>query len=308
MIDFIKAYFTDKDSVEARFEKCENKKVFESVYKVNNNVNGYLNKSNFDNLVVRFTNKKGSIENSLHKRFNILSNQGNQNYNDFSFDSLLFLLDKLEQELKVSLKETHLTQIEFGFNLNIGVCPNKVLDENILMYKFRTPCVDPKNLIDKKIKKFIFRNYEVKIYNKSLHYKLKNESILRVEVKYKTKKEFNKFGLYGLDDLRNRDVIYNMFNDFIDKFDNLLIVDSYDGNSEMSKKERELITKGTHPNYWIDLDNNLHRNTVLKRKKEVLKLIKKYRLNSWKKELRKQLFLKYKLLMGQELYDIKKCA
>lgn len=317
MIDFIRAYFLNKEEVEARFMKLNKKSFIKGVYNFNTKEDEYPLKTDLDNMFVRFTKQTGYIENSLHKKYNIMCGLNNHNHNDFTFCQLQSVLKALEHELGIKLYETHLTQFEFGFNLDLGSNPSKVIDENILMYKYNSACLDPKHSKNKKIKKFIFNNYEIKVYNKSLQYGLKDfgkQNLLRIEVKYKTKKEFNKLGVYSLDDFTKLEVIKNIYNDFISKISDLLIIDSYEGTNCMTEKERDLIIKGTHPNYWIDINNKLHRNTRYKTQKRLKLLISKYNLDTWKVEIFKSLESKFKKLISPNCSDnsidakIDKCA
>jgi len=316
MVDFIKAYFIDKDEIQANFLKLNKGCSVKSLYDYNEKKWEYPIKANLDNMVIRFTKCKGSIENSIHKKFNCISGAGCQNYNDFCFCDLLDVLSRLEKETACKLNETSLTQLEFGFNIKINMNPTSALENNILMYQFKAPCVDPKNLINKKIKKFTYKNYEIKIYNKSLHYGLKspNENILRIEVKYKSRKEFNKHGIFSLNDLKSPNNLNNLFFDFLKKFEDLLIVDSYEGCPEMSNDEKEFFIKCTHPNYWVDIRNNFHRNTRLNKVSKFKKLISKYDLDSLKSQIKGLLIEKFNELIktdccGEEsVLEFKKCA
>ena len=305
MIDYIKAFFVNKDEIEAKILKLNKGCLVKGVYNYNNSKIEYPIKTFLDNMSIRFTKNNGYIENSLHKKFNEINHMGNQNHNDFYFCDLVDVLNVLEDETGCLLSDTSLTRFEFGFNLKLSQNPSKVLEENILMYKLKSPCYDPKNFINKKIKKFTFKSYEIKIYNKSLHYGLSvpNDNILRVEVKYKTKKEFNKFGIYSLKDLKSPNNLNNLFVDFLKKFNDLLIVDSYDGSYDMSKKEKDLFLKCTNSNYWISLKNNSHRNSKSYYFKKFKKLIRKYNLDTLRLEIMNLILEKFNELLKSNCYE-----
>lgn len=311
MIDLIKGKLIHKDKIELKLLSDRSKYVVEGKYNYSDKTHRYPLKTRLENLFINVTEKGATIQNSLHKYFNNLVSGENQNFNDFYFCDILYALDVLEYEMDYSLDETVLTNLEFGFNIDLDICPSRFLDNNVLMHDTKSPCYDPKNDKNMKIKKFIYTEYEIKIYNKTLdqsRYKefkqqLKGTKILRIEIKYKSKKQINKLGVFSLADLRNPEIYNNLMTDFLSKYDPLLIIDSYNGNSLMSKKEREFITNCTHPNYWIALKEFKHSNTILNHKNKLKKLIKKYSLDSWKKNLKKDILNKFQQLINLDCYS-----
>lgn len=313
MIDYIRAHFINKNEVEANFANREDLKMYKGTYDLNTHKIEYPSKTPLDNMVVKFTEQSGIIENSIHKKFNNVVGNGGHNFNDFSYCDLVYVLGVLRQELGISLLDTHLTQFEFGFNIKLQHNPSQILKNNILMYKYKAPCVDPKNLKNKKIKKFIFNNYEIKVYDKSLQFGLKkdfNNDILRIEVKYKSKKEFNKLGVFSLEDFLNIETLQRVFFNFMLKIESLMIVDSYEGNSLMTKKESDFFVRCTNPNYWNQLHDNFHRNTVFNYQVKFENLVKKYSLDNWKIEINDLLIKKFNELINNNCYEniISKCA
>lgn len=287
----------------------KDKYIVEGKYSYSNNTHIYPIRSRIENLFINVTEKGATIENSLHKYFNNLVSNENQNFNDFYRTDIVYALDVLEDEIDYPLEDTAITRLEFGFNIELSMCPTKFLNNHVLMHNLKSPCYDPKNDKNMKIKKFIYTEYEVKLYNKTLDQsryeqfrdKLKGTKILRVEIKYKSKKQLNKFGIFNLADLKKTSIYSNLMEDFLEKYENLLIIDSYNGNSIMSKKERQFITHCTHPNYWIELKENTHSNTSRNHRERLKKLMKKYELDTWKKNLEKDLLSKFNQLMTVDI-------
>lgn len=176
------------------------------------------------------------------------------------------------------------------------------------MYNFKEPCYAPKNDEGKKIKKFQYKEYEIKIYDKSLNFarqkefemELKGKNILRVEVKYTSKKQLQKMGIFNLEDLRNPNVYLALMKDFLNKFDKFQIIDSYCGEVWMNKKEVRQITNYTHPSYWVSLKGSKSKNTSCYHKKQYDKIVEKYNLDTWKSELREDIIEKFNLLMNSD--------
>ena len=305
MIDFIKAHFKGKHIVEQHLIKQRGEYLLEGKYNYSHGEKMYPLRSKRGNMFINITEKGGYIENSLHKHFNELIGEGNHNHNDFDYCNLIVALNALEGELNYPLEDTVLTNLEFGFNIDLGKDPTHFLENNLLMYKAKSPCYNPKNNKTMKFKEFTYNEYRIKVYNKSLQYGLdkKGENILRIEIKYKSKVQLNKFGIYNLLDLKNPSFMYSLFDDFLKKFDDLLIIDSYNGNSSMTRKERLFITHCTNPNYWIDLRNNFSRNIVSIKKRKLDVLIEKHELDTWKKELKSLLVKKFSDLINTDCND-----
>lgn len=305
MIDLIKAKFLNKDVIEQKVLAEQRSYPVDGFYSYTNAEKKYPIRSRRDNMFINITDKGATIENSLHKYFNNSVSDENQNFNDFYFCDIVYALEVLGHELDYSLSDTALTRLEFGFNIDLDICPTQFLNHNVLFYDTKSPCYDPKNNRFMKIKKFIYSEYEIKLYNKTLDHsryklfatQLLGTKILRIEVKFKSKKLLNKMGIYCLNDLKSPVVYKTLMASFLLKYDNLLIIDSFDGNSNMTKKERKFIIECTHPNYWIKLKDGSHRNTVTNQKKRMEKLINKYGLNTWKNQLRNDLIHKFESLM-----------
>lgn len=302
MIDFTKAKLIDRDLILNNLVNDKDKHLVIGKYNFSNEERQFPIRSKRENLFINVTEKGATIENSLHKYFNQIIEDKSHNYNDFDFCDILFVLNSLEQEINYPLEKTSVTNLEFGFNIEMDICPTKFLENNVLMYDFKSPCYDPKNDKGKKIKKFAYTEYEVKIYNKSLQYQL-DKQVLRIEIKYKSKRLLNKLGIYNLNDLKNIENIKALMQDFLTKFEALLILDSYNGNFLMSKKERQFITHCTHPNYWIELRGSKHPNTVSNQKRKFLKLVKRYELDTWKNQLKKDILSKFNELIELDCYD-----
>ncbi len=287
MIDFIKARLIDRDKIYNQLMAQKNNHDLEGWYSHTKDKTEFPVRSKRENLFINITEKSAYIENSLHKYFNQINMKENHNYNDFSYCDILDTLNLLEQDLQYPLKDTSVLRLEFGFNIDLGVCPTRFIESNLLMEDMKSPCYAPKNDVGKKIKKFTYTEYEIKAYNKSLQYQsiVNNKNLLRVEVKYKSKKHLQKLGINSLEDLKSLDNLAKLLGDFLVKLDKLIIIDSYDGNTIMTKKDQQKLVLFTNPNYWINIRQNYSRGTVLNRKKEMLELIDKYKLDDWKLDL-----------------------
>lgn len=310
MIDLIKAYSIKSSKLEEYINSCpEMVKITKRTYNLDNNSlkkgignleDSFLRKeTQLFNLNLKITNNnRGYIENSLHTFFNRVIKDEHQNYDDFHFCDLVCSINILEEILNVNLEEFTLQNLEIGFNIDIGSCPTQFLEENLLMYKLKEPCVNQKNDKTFKQKVFIYQNYKFKIYDKSLESKTKilNPNILRIEIKYLTSKEFNKFHIYNIGDLRDLNKLNMLFDDFMKKFEELTIVDAYKGNNNTSRTDKSNLIQFTNPNYWIDTRNNRTANTMSNRKKKFEKILIANNLLTTKNRIRELIIEKHDYL------------
>ena len=249
------------------------------------------------NLRVRSTSTFTELTGSLHTFFNMKNKSIDGNYDDFSYTQIIKALDSLEEIFGCPLSEMRLINFEFGFNLVVPYDPTFLIEEKILLYKFRAPCINPQNEKNKKIKIFTQENYMIKIYDKSKESNLSHH-VLRMEIVFRSKDLFNKMGIDTLSDLKNKDVYVNMFEYFMLAFENLIIIDCYCGTEEMSRDLRLLLSMYTNPTCWINLKKNGTKHKYLKHRMLFLEKIKDYGLDSKKKELRALLNEKFVQLLN----------
>ncbi|MBS9767455.1 MAG: hypothetical protein KGV44_07935 [Flavobacteriaceae bacterium] len=295
MIDLVTLYFKDKNRIEDVTLK-NNTQHLTTAYSVYKDQFTYPIRGNFENIRLNIANEKAYLENSIHKYYNIKNGFGNQNCNDFSFYDFCNACKMLEKEVDFDINDTYLTRFEFGLNIKLDDDPSNFIENNVLMYKYKTPCYDPKYKSREKIKKFSLKEYEIKLYNKSLQYGLKS-NILRVEVKYKSKRVFQKLGIYNLNDLKNKETMRNVFNDFIHKVKEVIIIDNYRGNSQMSKKKEDLCIKYTNPNFWKETKTK-SKNSPSYHNRKFLNLIYRHKLDSNRNHLISLLTSKFNELMS----------
>lgn len=300
MIDFIKAHFEHKGVMESTIINSPQFIVTE-LYNRNFENTTYPMRTKLHNLQVNITNSGGYISNSLHKYYNQKKGSALQNADDFNYNNLCECLDLLQADLEgYDLSNTRLTKLEFGFNIDLEYSPSKFIQENVLLYKLKSSCYDPKNKPEMCIKKFEYDQYTVKIYDKSLQFGLngRSKNILRFEICYTSKRQFNDFGIFNLNDLRKRDALKLMFKDLLKKYDELLIIDSYKGTVEMEKSDNQKLIKYTNPSTWIDYTKNASPNTKSRHFKKFKQLITDNDLDDWQHGLRELLIEKFIELMG----------
>lgn len=308
MIDFIKLNITDG----LRFEEhLTNNKLIELRTFLNSStgvVELYPKYGKYLNLDIKVNPKHSKISGSLHKFENLCFLGENHNYNDFTYNELSSQIPMLEEIFDLQYNNS-LSYLELGFNIKLDFDPQSLIDDNILMYNFKSHQKDLKFNGNGDYKEFIKRDYSIKIYNKSKQYKKQfniEEHILRIELKIKTKRKIQSFDVYCLNDLLDKNKIYNVFEFLYKEFEKLTIIDHLNFD-ELPEKDKEKLNRYTNPNYWQRLRTENKSYKVQNRLKNDFNLIiNKNKLNTLKEDLKYKLVYKFWELINyneKELFE-----
>ena len=222
MIDLIKIFIKDKHRFEAHVVDHE---IIELTTKVNyftGEVMEFPKRGRDLNLEINISKIQATMLGSIHKYHNLLSNVGNQNYNDFSYCQIREVIEDLIEKYKIA-GDTSITNLEFGFNLEVTKDPKLIIDNNLLMNNFKSPNKNLKFVGRGDYKEFQLTDYSLKIYNKSKQYK-KDKNILRVELKITRKRRLEDLGINKLEDLLDSRAYLRLFEVLIAKFEGLMIL------------------------------------------------------------------------------------
>ena len=214
MIDLFNSRTTERG-----LSNCENMKLNINTGELKGNLYG-----NEGNIKLNQSEAHTIFSGSIHKFFNdniLENNKGNSN--DYNYDQLCSSIDILDSKLKINFKESKLTQLEFGYNLTISKAYNiSHIINSIKSHKELVPTSEYSN--KKRHSKFFKRDlHTIKIYDKSRQYKLSNQ-ILRVENKMSSK-VLKSFGIYTINDLKDKSKLELLHFELMKRFDELVIVD-----------------------------------------------------------------------------------
>jgi len=296
MIDNVKFQIVQKD----KFENfIVSKKLIDLVTSINlftSEVSIYPKKGKFKNLDVSITLINAYIQGSLHKLNNLLLFDEDQNHNEFSFCQIKEVIAYLTKKFDIE-NSTSLTNLEFGFNINVCKNPQEILDYNILMYKNKHHNRDEKYGGRGDFKEFKTTDFNIKIYNKSKQYFLE-EDILRIELKITSKRYLQKLGIYKLEDLSDLKVIYNLFERLLKELDELVIIDEF-YCLNIPKTDKEDLIRFTNPNFWINLKKEKSLKVCNRIKRDFHNLIEKHNLQKTKREITNKIIQKFEDLISE---------
>ncbi len=297
MIDLIKYFINDKESFIDNVHKSSKTDLRGRVNFKTGEVMEYPKTAYFNNMFIEITENQASIKGSIHKCFNSIESYGEQNFNDFSYCDFKYALNDLQNTFLIKQKETRVTNLEFGLNIDIEQDPQELIDNIILMYDFKSPNRNEKFYGRGDYLEFKKTDYSLKIYNKSKQNSLRNRNILRVELKITGSRYLKKhFNIYTLNDLdRNR--FKKLFVKFLGHFDKLLVVDALSIKNHFRIDEMILFQNGINPTFWKSLKNTKSSKVINRFKSDFNNLLDNYTLLKTKKQLRNQLEAKYKELM-----------
>ena len=175
------------------------------------------------------------LSGSLHKYWN----NGQHNANDFSFSSLLNVLNELKREFGIDLDQCMIQNIEFGLNIRPPVPSNEIL-ESLVVHKAKG--------FDRRfnglMKEASYSQYICKYYDKGKQEKLSHECF-RYELKYIRSCQLTAFGIKNLADLQQSGWPKLVENELLKHWQNTLLYEpTY---SQTPKYEWQI------PCYWSKL-------------------------------------------------------
>lgn len=189
------------------------------------------------------------VEGSLHKFHNL----GLHNANDFTVSDCIKTIYKLCKQLHINPLLCQVNNLEFGINI---VAPISVSDL-VKWLRFHH-----KNQFIKypKLKECFFAGsdyFGIKAYNKTLQYpQYALPNLFRFEGKTREAKYLNRKGINTLKDLTNPSIYSLLSSLLLSEWDNVLLFD---------KRAKKHI-KFCNTDFWLEIQDNSHRNTFLNTK------------------------------------------
>lgn len=294
MIDFIKIHYKDKSILEEFVLDENNFKEVITSYEYHTDEIRRPIKVGIHNVEVVVNEETGYVRASLHKFNNIIKGKGKQNHNDFSYSDLCFVIDYLCENI-VDLKTADITQLEFGLNINTDIPAEYIIRDNILMHNLKTHNHNKRFKGKGEYKQFDYTNYYIKIYDKAKQFN-RYENILRFEIKFIRKAEFNKLNIKHIEDLKTKSNLESLFGYLIKRYEQLTIIDLLD-KSRIEEKDYALIELYSNERFWSNIPRE-KRNQKTSYKKNFNRLLEKYNLLTTKQNIHNLLVSKFQYLIN----------
>lgn len=297
MFDNIKFFILDKDRFEESMSKSDKIDLTTSLNIKTGVIEDYPKRGQLVNLDVRITPTQAYIVGSIHKFFNQFLTGEEHNYNDFTYTDNVDVIDYICNYSGIKPEQTKITNLEFGFNLEVDEDPQIIVDRNVLLFDFKSHNRNKKYKGKGDFKEFQRTDYLFKVYNKSKQYGTQNH-ILRLELKITSSRILERFGIFNLNDLKDKSKIELLFRFFLQKFEKLLIIDDYNENRKIPERVKDKLNSYTNPVFWQTHFEGKSDSIKRMHLRNFQELIEKYKLDSVKKELGKKLGQKYEELIG----------
>ena len=211
---------------------------------------------------VLFTGSIHKFWNSLHyiKAHNqyILKFHKGFNGNTFTIDGIIEVRAYLCKLFDCKPKQMLFQNIEFGVNVPVSFEPELYI-KGILYHKNK--------LFDTRYQKSYFevfhQRYNLKIYNKSKQYKMKN-NVLRIEVKIKKTIELKKTNIVTFADITT-ETLERAKELLLARFDEIMHFDYTIFKSKLTDRQKQSLKDYSRPHFWIDEVRPIHRDRHKKR-------------------------------------------
>ena len=263
----------------------------------------YPKKANLKNFQISITENKAYVNGSIHKFSNLLRSLESQNYNDFSYCDFQSSINQLCDSLLIKPEETKITNLEFGFNLEVNEDPKYIIENKLLMFNFKDPNRNQKYSGRGDFKEFELSDYSIKVYNKSKQYKIESKNILRVELKISKTRYLERLGIWNIGDL-NEKMFKTLYDDFLKRFDKLLIIDTLSSCNRPRFDDEGYLKHWTNPINWNEIRITEIYTEKNKIKTRLFKLLRKYSLLDTKNELIELIDKKFTLMMNCKDYKL----
>ncbi|WP_415376401.1 hypothetical protein [Patiriisocius sp. Uisw_017] len=295
MVDFVRLFWRDKARFEHFVVQEKNFAEVDTLFGLHTGQIKYPYRTGFNTMEVKVTAKYGYVFNSIHKAHNEIHLGEVQNHNDFGYDGICKMIDLIHSKV-IDVNTAKLTQFEFGFNIETPIPAEDIITNNVLMHKTKGP--NHTRLFNGrgKLKQFDHHNYVVKIYDKGKQYNLPS-NLLRFEIRFQKSKEFQKFGIYQLDDLKDKLKLRLLFKYVIERFSELTIVDQID-ESLIEQSDLNRLIRYNNPYYWQTTINRYSATTKMRHLRGYNELLIKYNLLNTKTLLKQLLLDKYLQLIN----------
>ncbi len=256
-------------------------------------VNGIEFKSYTDNFLI--------VSLSLHKYWNFINGNGQQNYNDFTFSDLQKTIETLCALLDLSPDQCKIENIEYGVNV-IPPFPTEEILNNLILHKRKPFNRERETDIDSLRCKH--SQIIIKIYDKGLQaYKLKwipyLDKIFRYENKATKMERLKGIGIFTLNDLLNKDKLLQLGELLQADFDDLVFSDNTIPQDQLTPSERLILANGRNPLYWEQLNKD-NPNYFPKKLKRFRELVMKYGTRNYTDNLKQLISEKWNELLTSD--------
>lgn len=237
-----------------------------------------------ENLILKVTDKMAVLEGSIHKYYNYLQYNDlsrrnkeddndykylqDNNYSDFYHVQNLHALEMIKEFFAgLDLNNATITELEFGFNINVEKDPDYYIDYNFLLYDYKAPIHNYHNN-DTCYAKFSHSKFGFKVYSKKKQKSLRN-NIMRVEIVLKCH-HLKELGINQFDDLFSHGCVEKLYAFFCEKMDSFILTDNRHVREDLAESIKHEIGNYLEPSFWRNLKGKHNLNRIKQKFQKLL--------------------------------------
>lgn len=285
MIGYVKIYFDWVDGIKTLFKDDCNLNPITSLLETPYGRIKIVHEGKHLHMTSTIKEEGGWVNGSLQVSFNMMKEVFN--YEDLSYYELVEITDNLTNTI-VDIKQSSITNLEFGLNIIPNAPYNEILNKNVIMHRLNGYNHNIRSNIKGTLRHFEYTNYHIMIYNKAEQI-YANDNVLRIELRLIKSVEIKRAGIYTLYNLKNKRVLLNLKKLLMERFEELTIIDDFQDRVDIPNEVKTKLNDYVSPSYWVDLSKRYGRQTKSRHKKNFEKIQSDYNLNQLKEELRNSL-------------------
>jgi hypothetical protein len=223
-----------------------------------------------------YNNDNTQIEGSIH----YYANNGEHNYDDFTYSRLKKTLLDIQQRFKLDLTRVKVINLEYGVNINPHIETRVILNGAFMHKRVRFQWMY--TLTPSEYLQAPHKHFYVKLYNKALQNNITDRQILRFEIKFTRSHLIKEFGIIYLSDLLDKKNLISLGQHLTQVWEEVLFGDPTLERFNLPDKKWQQVLQWQNPFYW----ERLHNECKIKDKNKFERELKAFRtitnLQSWK--------------------------
>lgn len=283
MIDMIKSYHKTKSEYQS-FITSSN--VFDNVKRVIDIKTGEINypiiayQNGISALIDRYRAFVIGYQKNIYRH---ISRRYIHQYKNLTFSESLQAIKNLKSYM-IDSDETRISKISYGFSVPTKIAAKDLIKMNILMHKLNYYNHNKKKKKNIELKEFEYTNYTIGIYANKKELGLDN--FLSINLTLSKSLELKKMGILNVNDLEKKEKLKLLFDFFMLRFNEIIIVDNYEN---VKGKDKISLGKYLSNRYWESFNTQNGRKAKYREKTKFHALILKHNLNKEKLNLESKL-------------------
>ncbi|MBD3863256.1 hypothetical protein [Olleya marilimosa] len=204
-------------------------------------------------------------------------------YKNLTFSEYFIALENFKSYI-IDSDETKISKISYGFSVPTKIAGKDLIKMNILMHKLNYYNHNKKNKKNTELKEFEYTNHTICVYASKKGLGLEN--YLRVNLTLNKSLDLKKIGVITVSDLVNKEKLKLLFDLFMLRFNDIIIVDNYEN---VKGKDKISLDKYLSNRYWESFNTQNGRKAKYREKTKLHALILKHNLNKEKLNIESEL-------------------